>query len=57
MKDENGNLATGKEEILRNTRKYYKKVLETISLAEGREEHHKIRDKLAKLRMKKASEN
>jgi hypothetical protein len=56
MKDEHGNLLTGKEEILESTMNYYKKVLENRTIAEGLKEHQEAREDLAKVRMKTASE-
>ena len=57
MKDEHGNLLTGKKEILEHTVQYYKKVLEHRPIKAHLTEHQKDREELSKKRMKLASQN
>ena len=48
MKDEQGNLITGKEEIQEQTLKYYQKLLENRTIKEDLNDHQKAREELAK---------
>ena len=55
--DSKGNILTSKEDILKNTVKYYQKVLENREIKEDLKDYRKDREELAILRMKLAEAN
>ena len=57
MKNKEGNLTTGRQEILAETVSHYKSVLENRPIKENLKTHRDEREKLAKLRMKKSRKN
>ena len=57
MRDEQGNLITGKREIQEQSLKYYQKVLENRKISEDLKDHKEAREELAKKRMESASLN
>ena len=57
MRDEKGNLITGKHEIQEQSLKYYQKVLGNREINEDLKDHKEAREELAKKRMELASQN
>ena len=49
MKDDHGNLITGKTDILNHTMNHFKKVLTNRPINDNLKEHQNDREKLAKL--------
>ena len=57
IKDDNGNLLTGKNEILNHTMNHFKKVLANRQINDDLTEHKQEREELAELRMKECKQN
>ena len=57
MRDDKGNLLTGKRDILEQTVKHYEKVLKNRPIKEELREYKKEREELASARMHIASQN